>query len=461
MRETTKALTLKSQQQDRESSYFSYEKPGYPVNGSAPKPSVFGGSPAPLLPLPYGGSFAIESFTAFASWVSSAIDLARFEGAIAQHRLPMMSTTRGWPERYYTLSAARSAADPKNYGWYGLGWDAIFQFKNSFNDPNWAKDGNFGISSSDDHVYDWDKTGWLNGSSTEITITRNGYTIALLFGASYQHAKTQSLITSIENILYAAPAPTGYDFFPQYSEGYTDWQDEKTFNETLHKALENGLSPSRLDGVRQPQPPSCTGTANLGLKCVVDYKVKYRARLGASPFGGTTNLLGQSCQSMVKTLQSGKAGQLVSLQKYQADDSSWKYQAVFTPTPTPVCKGELANGLCCPDDNINSGGTCVACPSNQEPQYGGRSCGCGYMQVVVGGPNGRCEVCPAYEVPNSDQTKCVCEPNYKLIKGACIVQTCPQDGQIYRIENNECVVMPPRGGASPGNGNSTVPSSAH
>jgi CubicO group peptidase (beta-lactamase class C family) len=371
MQETTPGVTAKSGQQDREVSYFDFTcagtydattgacenssgvdwNPSVPIGPSAifqPTPaswSVFPGDSNE--PAPYGGGLYIDTFTAPSAWVSSALDLARFTGAIESHNLPMFAATSadpGWPNKFYTLSERESSyatQQKETWGWYGLGWDGIGV---AGSDPNWQANGEFGNNASDPDIYNWWKTGGMSGTSSEIIIHSAGYTVTGLFNGSYPGQSIDSLLETVLSAIIASPA-VSFDLFPQYNNAYGGWQDQTMFNATLANGAKMGLYPSRVDGQSvgtETIYPKCTPQQLLSDTCpppiVVDVQ-QFRARMAVAPaqFGAATVLVNKTCQDIINALGSGPdavSGQVVSLQKfYDPVAAAWKYQAVFSAAP--------------------------------------------------------------------------------------------------------------------------------
>ncbi len=327
MNETGEAYTLKSYQRDREVSYFSYDD----VYGTQTPPNnwVFNG---PLLPIPYAGGGWIEGYVGGGSLLSSAIDLARFNSAIRDGNLATIFPPAppgcvgnsyqcgAWPDQYYSLSSAQfpATASPGATCYYGMGWDAIAC--GATGDPSW----------------NWYKTGGFGGTSTEILLTKNGFTITALFNASGPNGNTVPLLHGIyETILADAPST---DIFPAFGNAYTKWMDETTFD----LALAGSSYPARVDGHWVPAfttYPKCTPQQLKDDVCpppiVHAAHAEYRARMAPIVTGTPSVKIDRDCGQIAGDIAAATAAgqQVVSLQKFQDASSNWRYQAVFASPP--------------------------------------------------------------------------------------------------------------------------------
>jgi CubicO group peptidase (beta-lactamase class C family) len=353
MNETTAGRTLAAQRQDREASYVSYM--AGPPGAAAlvtlpPSPSVYPNDPIKLEYPPYGGLDAgagvdIDVYTGFGSWVTSALDLARFTGAIESHNLTMFAgPPTGWPDDYYQVSASQPAYQQSVLpsgatDWMGAGWDGIHV---ETTDAGWQKKGEFGATSTDTNIYDWEKNGGFPGTLSEILITYDGYTLSVIFNFDYPGSPgtdVDNLLWAVHDAVVETPPSAGTDLFSAYDGTYTAWEDPPTFKATLAAAVEKKESVTRVDGesVGRRTLPQCSPAQLKAGLCdspvTVDVQ-RFRARLStaSSTVGATRVETNLTCAQLLSelTATSPPPTQVLSVQRfYNSVANASVYQAVF------------------------------------------------------------------------------------------------------------------------------------
>ncbi len=336
MHDTTLGATPETEVLDREATYYDLTDP--------PAASLF--PPYATVPAPYSTIGALESLSGAGGLVSTAVDLARFAGAIASGKLPNLSGSGhpGWPVSYYALSSelpgyeCSSAIPPYPpgaacpSGWsdawemghwaFGAGWDTVYP--NPVAVPLLAYDN-----------FNFIKDGGYPGTVSSVAATADGYGFGAVFNANDNTVPSpQSQIfwpscaggtppvpaASSDNCLlqaaydHTAVAPWGIDFARQYSRSYTAWMSPPTFAAYLTAQKAKGVYPSRLEG--QALTPST---------------YQYRGRFAPQPSGSAPKLLyGQSCATVLAAVQAASAATpLVSLQRFAAG-GTYLYQAVWS-----------------------------------------------------------------------------------------------------------------------------------
>jgi CubicO group peptidase (beta-lactamase class C family) len=348
MNDTTMGSTKESKRQDRESVYYD-TNPAQP-----PQPSLF--PPYNTVTEPYSSIGALESLGGAGGFVTTAIDLVHFGGAIANGRpANLLGKTGVWPQDYYKDSGAlpsyecvdSSAIEPKgtypvsdsctSRGFtkaeesshlpYGAGWDVA--------QPN--------VVATPVHAYDnynLIKDGGFPGTVSSLILTGDGYAFAAVFnlndntipgadasffwpGCATPTKPPSPLPASSDNncVLqaaynHAAATPWDVDFTPQFVGHYTDWVDEAGFKADLILAAGLGSNyPSRIEG-RQ-------GASGY----------EYRARFGAS--AKSNYLYGKSCSDVLSAVESAPSSTpLVSLQRFKDKSGTYMYQAAWS-APIP------------------------------------------------------------------------------------------------------------------------------
>ncbi|MGP0090910.1 MAG: serine hydrolase domain-containing protein [Xanthobacteraceae bacterium] len=329
------------------------------ANGNYEVPPIQGTSlfaPFDTVSAAYGGGLNANSLQASegaGGLVSTAIDLARFSGAIASAQLPNFPDAPRpiplpgkppilpppvWPQKFYTYTTAITPYEQSRgitNSYFGMGWDAV--------QPNpvatpLVSYNNFNLM----------KSGGFPGTVSGVVTTGDGYSFAALFNgdrgndtdapykdifwiqpngggglaAAYAHAKAQ---------------PWNIDFFPQYSQDYSKWMVEPAFGQYLKNQGKQGFYPSRLEARAKTL---ASGQPYL----------EYRVRLGPQQAtAGSTPpnyMYGQSCATVLSAIQSAPPSTpLVSLQKVlpakpligpfpPAPQPQYVYQAVWS-APIP------------------------------------------------------------------------------------------------------------------------------
>lgn len=358
MHDTTLGSTQKSKALDRESVYYD------PVDPS--QPSLF--PPYPVVTAPYSGIGALEALQGAGGFVSTAIDLALFGGAVAEGTpknllgppapaLPSCAGSTpppecGWPQQYYkdssvlpsyecvdasgvepsggyptgdscTSRGVAKALEPEHSA-YGAGWDVAV--------PN--------VVSSPVHTYNnfnFIKDGGYPGLVSSLVTTGDGYSFAALFnqndntipgpeglifwpGCANPTTPPTSLPADADaNCVLQAAYNHGawtVDFTPQFAETYSGWMDKSAFASYLIFEASHDLYPSRLEG-------RLSGTVQ-----------QYRARFGKNSTA-PKYAYGQSCSATLSAIKSAPSTTpLVSLQRFTNGGGKYDYQAVWS-APVP------------------------------------------------------------------------------------------------------------------------------
>lgn len=346
MKDTTLGSTMAVKRQDREAIYYD-TNPSQP-----PQASLF--PPYNIVAEPYSSIGALEALGGAGAFVTTAIDLVHFGGAIANGIPANLTGKTGWPQDYYTDSSAlpsyecvdSSEVEPKgtypttdsctSRGYtkaeedahlaYGAGWDVaqpnvVAKPVHSYNNYNLIKDGGF------------------PGTVSSLVLTGDGYAFAAVFNqndntipgadASFfwpgcatpttppsplpASSSANCVLQAAYN--HAAATPWNVDFTPQYAGAYTAWTDEAGLKADIELAAALGNYPSSLEGQQ-----TASG-------------VQYRARFGAS--AKTKYLYGQSCSAVLSAVESAPASTpLVSLQHFKDKSGAYVYQAAWS-APIP------------------------------------------------------------------------------------------------------------------------------
>jgi uncharacterized protein (TIGR03437 family) len=324
MSDTALGSTQQSKQQDREAVYYDTTDP--------PLPSLF--APFATVPAPYSGIGSLEAQQGGGGFVSTAIDLAHFTGAIASGNLPNFPgppAFPGWPQMYYTLSTRvppYETPDTTN----GAGWDAVPS--NAVAVPFLPYDN-----------YNFIKEGGYQGTVSVVAATADGYGFAAVFNGGDNTApgpdgqifwpgcnKPAPLPAAANGNCalqaaynHAAKLPWNMDFSSQYSQTYSDWMDATSFATYLAAQKNNGSYPSRLEGR--------TAVNQTGFQ----YRGRFAPPLGTVSGAGALSttppqfMYGQSCSTVLTAVQSASATTpLASLQRFfDANSNSYLYQAVW------------------------------------------------------------------------------------------------------------------------------------
>ncbi len=347
MTDTALGSTPESERLDRESIYYDTD-PTQP-----PQPSLF--PPYDVVPEPYSSIGALEALGGAGGYVTTAIDLVHFGGAIANGRPANLLGKSGvWPQDYYKDSSTlpsyecvdSSQIEPKgtypasdsctsrgfttaeepSHDAYGAGWDVA--------QPN--------VVAKPVHAYDninFVKDGGFPGTVSSLILTGDGYAFAAVFNqndntipgadASFfwpgcatptkpptplpASSDSHCVLQAAYN--HAAATPWDFDFTPQFVNNYTPWKDETDFKADLVLGELLGLYPSRLEG-RQ-------GSSGI----------EYRARFGASAKSNYS--YGQSCSAVLSAVESAPSSTpLVSLQRFKDKSGTYVYQAAWS-APIP------------------------------------------------------------------------------------------------------------------------------
>ena len=343
MTDTTMGSTRSTERQDRESVYYDTD-PTQP-----PQASLF--PPYKVVAEPYSSIGALESLGGAGGYVTTAVDLVHFGGAIANGKPADLPAKSGaWPQDYYTDSSKlpsyecvdASAVEPKgtypasdscksrgftkkeepSHFPYGAGWDVA--------QPN--------VVAKPVHAYDnynFIKDGGFPGTVSSLILTGDGYAFAAVFnqndntipGADASFfwpgcatpttppsplpAKSDDHCVLQAAYNHAAKSPWDVDFTPQFANNYTPWKDKSGFESDLVLAELLGLYPSRLEG-RQ---------AASGFE--------YRARFGAGK--KSKYLYGQTCSDVLSAVESAPSSTpLVSLQRFKDKSGTFVYQAAWS-----------------------------------------------------------------------------------------------------------------------------------
>ena len=140
---------------------------------------------------------AIEAQEGAGAIVSTAIDLARFAGAIAAAQLPNLPPVPGsphvWPKDYYTISFTLPKYENPNGQWdqghwpFGAGWDSV---------PGNAVE--YPLVPYSDHNFI--KDGGYPGTVSSVGVTADGYGFGAVFNSNYN--------------VNGAPSPQSQIFWP-------------------------------------------------------------------------------------------------------------------------------------------------------------------------------------------------------------------------------------------------------
>lgn len=353
MHDTTLGSTQKSKALDRESVYYDT------TDGS--QASLF--PPYTVVTAPYSGIGALEALQGAGGFVSTAIDLALFGGAIANGKPsiipgpgssgsaackgPKPPADCGWPQQYYTdsltlpsyecvdpsavqpdgsypvgdscTSRGIALADEGEHEPYGAGWDVaqpnvVSVPVHVWNNNNFVKDGGFqGLVSS------LVTTG--DGYSFAALFNQNDNTIpgpeASFFWPSCAGSGTPAA-TDANCVLQAAYNHGAWDvdFSPQFAETYSGWMSASAFKAYLALQASHDFYPSRLEG-------RLSGTLP-----------EYRARFGKTSTAPKYKY-GQTCSAVLSDIKSATASTpLVSLQRFTNGSGTYEYQAVWS-APIP------------------------------------------------------------------------------------------------------------------------------
>lgn len=345
MTDTSLGSTPGIDRQDRESIYYDTD-PTQP-----PEPSLF--PPYTVVSEPYSSIGALESLGGAGGYVTTAVDLVHFGGAIANGDPPnLLGKTGVWPQDYYSDSTTlphyecvdSSVVEPEgtypasdsctSRGYtkkqepshlpYGAGWDVV--------QPN--------VVAKPVHAYDnynLIKDGGFPGTVSSLILTGDGYAFAAVFnqndndipgadasffwpGCAAPTTPPSPLPATSDNncVLQAAynhasTTPWDVNFTPQFANNYTSWKDGAAFKADLVSEELLGLYPSRVEG-RQ-------GTSEY----------EYRARFGDGK--KSKYLYGQSCSEVLSALESAPASTpLVSLQRFRDKSGTFVYQAAWSAT---------------------------------------------------------------------------------------------------------------------------------
>ena len=345
MTDTSLGSTPGIDRQDRESIYYDTD-PTQP-----PQASLF--PPYNVVSEPYSSIGALESLGGAGGYVTTAVDLVHFGGAIANGDPPNLLGKAGvWPQDYYTDSTTlphyecvdASIVEPKgtypasdscaSRGYtkkqepshlpYGAGWDVV--------QPN--------VVATPVHAYDnfnFIKDGGFPGTVSSLILTGDGYAFAAVFnqndnnipgadasffwpGCATPTTPPSPLpATSSNNCVlqaaynHASATPWDVNFTPQFANNYTSWKDGAAFKADLVSEELLGLYPSRVEG-RQ-------GTSGY----------EFRARFGDGK--KSKSLYGQSCSEVLSAVESAPASTpLVSLQRFKDKSGTFVYQAAWSAT---------------------------------------------------------------------------------------------------------------------------------
>ena len=267
MPDTTLGATQQSGRLDRESVYYDINTPGDALD--APGPSLF--PPYSVVPAPYSGIGSLEAQEGAGGIVSTAIDLARFGGAIANGTPPNLfglSPTLpilcagpfklpfcGWPQNYYSDSSTLPSyecativppyasvdscaskgiakADEGSHLPYGSGWDVVV--------PNVSKTPLLSYNN-----FQFMKDGGYQGTVSSLATTAEGYAFAAVFNQNDNTIPAPEALLFWPNCFVPPPTPLpasgigncaleaaknhagiepwNIDFSSQFSQAYSDW----------------------------------------------------------------------------------------------------------------------------------------------------------------------------------------------------------------------------------------------
>jgi CubicO group peptidase (beta-lactamase class C family) len=247
---------------------------------------------------PYG-NFYLEAMAAHGAWVSSPVDLLRFQATLDGRSggTPLLNATSIsemtsnpnvlWSE----INKANKLVTytPSGY-WYGMGWEV-------------------------NSAGNWWHFGSLPGTVTEQVHASNGFGWAALFNSRPNNSDQFS--TDLDNALWTAFNGTSTfvttDLFDQYGT-YTGWMNAATYQSKFNSEVKAGKYPSRVEGFNS------TGTD------------LFRAFFAPNPgFSAWQSNNGMSCQTYKSTAASmASAGyETASLQQYVSSDGTRRYQATW------------------------------------------------------------------------------------------------------------------------------------
>jgi len=216
--------TLAAQAADGEVAYYDYPGDGY-------APSVFPTGPTEV-PWPYGG-FYIEAMAAHGAWISSPVDLLRFQVALDGRggSAPLLTSTSIQEmtanPNVPSATATGGTTPASSTDWYGFGWAV-----NS--SGNWWHDGS------------------LPGTATEQVHAANGWGWAAFFNTRPENAN--GFASDLDNDLWTAWSGASswldVDLFGQYGE-YTAWMTAADYQSYFATQAAAGNYPSRVEGANQ------------------------------------------------------------------------------------------------------------------------------------------------------------------------------------------------------------------
>jgi CubicO group peptidase (beta-lactamase class C family) len=247
---------------------------------------------------PYG-NFYLEAMAAHGAWVSSPVDLLRFQATLDGRSggTPLLNATsisEMTSNPSVLLSEINKANKlvtytPSGY-WYGMGWEV-------------------------NSAGNWWHFGSLPGTVTEQVHASNGFGWAALFNSRPNNSDQFS--TDLDNALWTAFNGTSTfvttDLFDQYGT-YTGWMNAATYQSKFNSEVKAGKYPSRVEGFNS------TGTD------------LFRAFFAPNPgFSAWQSNNGMSCQTYKSTAASmASAGyETASLQQYVSSDGTRRYQATW------------------------------------------------------------------------------------------------------------------------------------
>ena len=355
MVDTAVGGTTEASRLDRETKYYDFNDPS--------QASLF--PPYKVEPAPYSSVGSMAALEGAGELVDTAVDIAKFGGAVATSTLPMLGgpppffvclgpglpSDCEWPQDYYSLSTALPSyecVDPSqvppyassdsctskgisttstseaNHQPYGAGWDAVV--------PNVVP-----VPLVPYNNFNFIKVGGDQGGITVVDTTGDGYSFAALFNQNDNTvpapdslvfwpgcaSSTPAVASSTNNCAlqaaynHAATTPWNVDFTNQYVGAYSGWMNSASFKTYLLLQQGFGLYPSRIDG----------RNTSSGFE--------YRGRFVKESGSPSNYLYGKSCSVALSAIQSAPANTpLVSLQRFKDTTGSYVYQAVWSP-PIP------------------------------------------------------------------------------------------------------------------------------
>lgn len=349
MVDTRLGSTQKSKRQDREVVYYpcgyspaegppavgvpcAYSSSGTLVKGGPGigGPSLF--APHDTVSPAYGGgvhTFSLEASEGAGGYVSTAIDIAHFAGAIASGKLPNLAAgplDPGWPEQFYTYSTEVPSYETYSCdGWYGMGWDTVQPCAVAMPFLPWDN-------------FNFIKGGGFPGTTSQVAATANGYSMAVIVNGDtgYDLDPLGAILWPVAlpaAVSHAMIQPWTIDFSPQYAQAYSGWMTGGEFAIYLAEQKSLGLYPSRLEGRTE---------TFLGVH--PELVLEYRGRFGPLPAGTSGSstpappqfMYGQSCSTVLSAIRGASASSpLVSLQKFtDPNNGANVYQAVWA-SPIP------------------------------------------------------------------------------------------------------------------------------